>query len=271
VRLNEIAKITPITGPQTISHFNLFRAIKIQGSAAPGHSTGEAIAAMQQAFKEIEQPGLGYDWTGLSREETKSGGQALLLLGFGLLVVFLILAAQYENYIDPIIILLTVPFAILGALLFVSLRGLVNDLYCQVALVMLIGLASKNAILIVEFANQSREKGMTITQAALHAVQQRLRPILMTTIAALVGFLPLVLASGAGSASRWSLGTAVFGGLLVSAILSLLLVPVLYVVVKNLTDSVAKGKHPKPPQAPNIPIASISTENKSSTAASIRN
>jgi hydrophobic/amphiphilic exporter-1 (mainly G- bacteria), HAE1 family len=253
VRLNEIAKITPITGPQTISHFNLFRAIKIQGSAAPGHSSGEAIAAMQKIFKEIEQPGLGYDWTGLSREETKSGGQALLLLGFGLIVVFLILAAQYENYIDPIIILLTVPFAILGALVFVSLRGLVNDLYCQVALVMLIGLASKNAILIVEFANQSWEKGMTITQAALHAAQQRLRPILMTTIAALVGFLPLVLASGAGSASRWSLGTAVFGGLLVSAILSLLLVPVLYVIIKTLTSSAIKGNHPRPPQQPPTP------------------
>lgn len=248
VRLNEIAKITPITGPQTISHFNLFRAIKIQGNAAPGHSSGEAIAAMQQLFKELDQPGLGYDWIGISREEAKAGGQAILLFGLGLVAVFLILAAQYENYIDPIIILLTVPFAILGALLFVSARGLVNDLYCQVALVMLIGLASKNAILIVEFANQSREQGMTIAQAALHAVQQRLRPILMTTIAALVGFLPLVLAHGAGAASRLSLGTAVFGGLLISTILSLLLVPVLYVVVKNLTHS-DKGKHPKPPSS----------------------
>jgi hydrophobic/amphiphilic exporter-1 (mainly G- bacteria), HAE1 family len=248
VRLSEIAKITPITGPQTISHFNLFRAIKIQGSAAPGYSSGQAIQAMQKIYQEVTQPGLGYDWTGLSREETRSGGQAVLLFGLGILAVFLILAAQYENYIDPFIILLTVPFAILGALLFVSLRGLVNDLYCQVALVMLIGLASKNAILIVEFANQSRDQGMTITQAALHAVQQRLRPILMTTIAALVGFLPLVLASGAGAGSRVSLGTAVFGGLFVSAILSLLLVPVLYVVVKNLTDF---GKNrPKPPQSP---------------------
>ena len=249
VRLNEIAKITPITGPQTISHFNLFRSIKIQGIAAPGHSSGEAIAAMQQIYKEIDQPGLGYDWTGISREEAKSGGQAVLLFGLGLVAVFLILAAQYENYIDPIIILLTVPFAVLGALLFVSLRGLVNDLYCQVALVMLIGLASKNAILIVEFANQSRQKGMTIAQAALHAVQQRLRPILMTTIAALVGFLPLVLASGAGAASRVSLGTAVFGGLLVSVIMSLLLVPVLYVLVKNLTDFASKG-NPNPSQSP---------------------
>ncbi|MEH2002677.1 MAG: efflux RND transporter permease subunit [Nostoc sp.] len=250
VLLNEVAKVTPITGPQTISHFNLFRSIKIQGSAAPGYSSGQAIAAMQQTFKEIDQPGLGYDWTGLSREEAKSGGQAILLFGLGIVAVFLILAAQYENYIDPIIILLTVPFAILGALLFVSVRGLVNDLYCQVALVMLIGLASKNAILIVEFANQSREKGMTIAQAALHAVEQRFRPILMTTIAALCGFLPLVLSSGAGAASRNSLGTAVFGGLLVSVIMSLLLVPVLYVVVKNLTDFGSKDKPPKPPESP---------------------
>ncbi|WP_334760570.1 efflux RND transporter permease subunit [Nostoc sp.] len=250
VLLNEVAKVTPITGPQTISHFNLFRSIKIQGTAAPGYSSGQAIEAMQQTFKEIEQPGLGYDWTGISREEAKSGGQTILLFGLGIVAVFLILAAQYENYIDPIIILLTVPFAILGALLFVSVRGLVNDLYCQVALVMLIGLASKNAILIVEFANQSREKGMTMAQAALHAVEQRFRPILMTTIASLCGFLPLLLSSGAGAASRTSLGTAVFGGLLVSVIFSLLLVPVLYVVVKNLTDFASKGKPPKPPQSP---------------------
>ncbi|MEH1925921.1 efflux RND transporter permease subunit [Nostoc sp.] len=248
VLLNEVAKVTPITGPQTINHFNLFRSIKIQGNAAPGYSSGQAIAAMQQTFKEIDQPGLGYDWTGISREEAKSGGQTILIFGLGIVAVFLILAAQYENYIDPIIILLTVPFAILGALLFVSVRGLVNDLYCQVALVMLIGLASKNAILIVEFANQSREKGMTIAQAVLHAVQQRLRPILMTTIASLCGFLPLLLSSGAGAASRTSLGTAVFGGLFISVIMSLLLVPVLYVVVKNLTDFTSKGKPPQSPE-----------------------
>ncbi|MEH1782387.1 MAG: efflux RND transporter permease subunit [Nostoc sp.] len=248
VLLNEVAKVTPITGPQTINHFNLFRSIKIQGNAAPGYSSGQAIAAMQETFKEIDQPGLGYDWTGISREEAKSGGQTILIFGLGIVAVFLILAAQYENYIDPIIILLTVPFAILGALLFVSVRGLVNDLYCQVALVMLIGLASKNAILIVEFANQSREKGMTIAQAVLHAVQQRLRPILMTTIASLCGFLPLLLSSGAGAASRTSLGTAVFGGLFISVIMSLLLVPVLYVVVKNLTDFTSKGKPPQSPE-----------------------
>jgi hydrophobic/amphiphilic exporter-1 (mainly G- bacteria), HAE1 family len=140
-------------------------------------------------------------------------------------------------------------------------------LYCQVALVMLIGLASKNAILIVEFANQSREQGMTIAQAALHAVQQRLRPILMTTIAALVGFLPLVLASGAGSASRWSLGTAVFGGLLISTISSLLLVPVLYVVVKNLTNFSTKDKPPKPPQPPDSPLSQKPTSSNENSEA----
>jgi HAE1 family hydrophobic/amphiphilic exporter-1 len=260
VRLNEIAQITPITGPQNISHFNLARTIKIQGSAAPGYSSGQAIAAMEEIFKEINQPGLGYDWTGLSREEIQSGGQAGILFALGILAVFLILSAQYENYIDPFIILLTVPFAILGALIFVSLRGLVNDIYCQVALVMLIGLASKNAILIVEFANQSREEGKTIAQAALEAVRQRLRPILMTTISSLAGFFPLVTASGAGAASRWSLGTAVFGGLLVSTILTLLLVPVLYVVVKNFMERFSKGNPPQPPSPPESIYPAVSSD-----------
>ncbi len=154
-------------------------------------------------------------------------------------MVFLVLSAQYENYIDPLIILLTVPLAILGALGAIALMHtfnplLVNDVYCNVALVMLIGLASKNAILIVEFANQAREQGKTITQAALIAAEERFRPIVMTAFAALVGFFPLVIATGAGANARHSIGTAVFGGLLVATFLSLLIVPVLYVVIKNL-------------------------------------
>lgn len=151
-------------------------------------------------------------------------------------MVFLTLAAQYESYIDPAIILLTVPLALLGALSALALRGLVNDVYANVALVMLIGLASKNAILIVEFANQAFEQGMTIRQAALTAAQERFRPIVMTSSASLLGFFPLVIATGAGSASRWSLGTALFGGLLVATILSLLVVPVLYVIIKSFED-----------------------------------
>lgn len=254
VRLNTVATIQPIVGPSIINHFNLFRSIKIQGQPAPGYSSGQAIAAIDQIFKEVASPDLGYEWTGLSREEVKSGGQAGIIFGLGILVVFLVLAAQYESYIDPIIILLTVPLAIFGALLFVFFRGLVNDLYCQIAMVMLIGLAAKNAILIVEFANQSRKQGMTIAQAAIHASKQRFRPILMTALAALVGFWPLVAASGAGAASRWSLGTAVFGGLLVATIVNYLVTPVLYVVIKNLELQFLGDPPPgeDPPHTPDL-------------------
>lgn len=252
IRLNELATVKQISGPQLITHFNLFRAIKIQGSPAPGFSSGQSVQAMIEVFNEVaaSQPGLGYDWTGLTREELKASGQAVIIFGLGLVIVFLVLAAQYENYVDPLIILLTVPLAILGAMSFISLRSLVNDVYCQIALVMLIGLASKNAILIVEFANQAREAGMSIAQAAIYAAEQRFRPILMTAAAALAGFYPLVVATGAGAASRVSLGTAVFGGLLMSTLLSFLLVPVLYVILKNLAEFLLTGRRGRPPGPP---------------------
>ncbi|OUL35802.1 efflux RND transporter permease subunit [Nostoc sp. 106C] len=250
VRLSEVAKLTPITGPAVISHYNGFRAIDIQGREAQGYSSGQAIQAMQQAVTAVALPGVGSDWIGTAREELTAGNLGILIFGFGVIMVFLTLAAQYESYIDPAIILLTVPLALLGALSALSLRGLVNDVYANVALVMLIGLASKNAILIVEFANQAFEQGMTIPKAALTAAQERFRPIVMTSSASLLGFFPLVVASGAGSASRWSLGTALFGGLLVSTVLSLLIVPVLYVIVKNLEERFLKRKtshQAKPP------------------------
>ncbi|MFB2892939.1 efflux RND transporter permease subunit [Aerosakkonemataceae cyanobacterium BLCC-F50] len=245
IQLKEVATIKQIVGPSVISHFNLFRSIKIQGNPAPGKSSGQAIQAMDQVFKSAGIPNLGYEWSGLTREEVQSGGQSALIMALGLVIVFLVLAAQYENYIDPLIILLTVPMAVLGAMLFISLdpRDLVNDLYCQIALVMLIGLAAKNAILIVEFANQSRESfGMTIPQAAANAAKERFRPILMTAASTLVGFWPLVVASGASAASRWSLGVAVFGGFLVATIMSFFLVPVLYVIIKQLAEFVFSGK-----------------------------
>ncbi|BAY07619.1 efflux RND transporter permease subunit [Calothrix sp. NIES-2098] len=250
VRLSEVAKLTPITGPAVISHYNGFRAISIQGREAQGYSSGQAIQAMQQAVTATALPGVGSDWTGTAREELSAGNLGILIFGFGIIMVFLTLAAQYESYVDPAIILLTVPLALLGALSALSLRGLVNDVYANVALVMLIGLASKNAILIVEFANQAFEQGMTIPKAALTAAQERFRPIVMTSSASLLGFFPLVIASGAGSASRWSLGTALFGGLLVATVLSLLIVPVLYVIIKNLEERFLKRKpshQTKPP------------------------
>jgi HAE1 family hydrophobic/amphiphilic exporter-1 len=240
IPLGSLVKITPTTGAQTINHYNLFRAIEITGSAAPGVSSGQAIKAMEQVAQSLPA-GLGYEWSGTSAEEKSSGGQAPLIFGLGLVFVFLVLAAQYENYIDPIIILLSVPLAILGALLAQSLRGLANDVYCQIGLVMLIGLASKNAILIVEFANQLREEGMSITKAAVEASQERLRPIVMTTLAFVLGVAPLVNPEGAGAASRRSLGNAVAGGTLVSAVLSLFVVPILYIVIGMMRDRFKPG------------------------------
>ncbi|MDC0835773.1 efflux RND transporter permease subunit [Geitlerinema sp. CS-897] len=261
VPLGELVKSEPITGPQIISHFNLFRAIKIQGANAPGYSSGQALQAMEAAYKEAALPSTGREWMGTAREELTAGGQAVIIFGLGIVIVFLVLSAQYESYIDPIIILLTVPLAMLGALVFLFARGLNLDVYAQVGLVMLIGLASKNAILIVEFANQSRAEGMSIAKAAVNAAEQRFRPILMTAISSLVGFFPLVIASGAGSASRWSLGTAVFGGLLVATFLSFLVVPILYIVVKSFEARflLADGETPTaaPPPTPPTPMQTV--------------
>lgn len=234
VPISELAAVTPITGPQTITHYNGYRAIKLQGSQAPGYSSGQAIAAMDETVKETALPGVSSNWIGLAKEEIAAGSLGVLVFVLGIIMVFLTLSAQYESYIDPIIILLSVPLAMLGSLLFLSMRGLVNDVYANVALVMLIGLASKNAILIVEFANQARAEGLTIIKAAQKAAIERFRPILMTAVSSLVGFFPLVIATGAGASSRWSIGTALFGGLLVATILSLLVVPVLYVLFKSL-------------------------------------
>jgi hydrophobic/amphiphilic exporter-1 (mainly G- bacteria), HAE1 family len=255
VSLDQVVSVKPFQGPAVISHFNGYRSILAQAIQGPGYSSGQGLEAIQSAFKSANLSGIKFEWSDLTREEVAAGSLGVLIFGFGIVMVFLVLAAQYENYVDPFIILLTVPLAILGALGAIWLRRLIdptlsNDVYCNIALVMLIGLASKNAILIVEFANQAREeRGVTYTQAAIIASQERLRPILMTAIAALVGFFPLVIASGAGANSRHSLGTAVFGGLLVSTVLSLLVVPVLYIVIKTLESRVGRRRS-KPPTPP---------------------
>ena len=245
VSLGTLVELKEFTGPQTITHYNLFRAINIQGSPAPGYSTGQAIQAMEEVAAEILPASLGYEWTGTALEEKSAGGQSAIIFGLGLLMAFLVLAAQYESYVDPIIIMLTVPLAVLGAIAAIWLRAnllqagsiwpvINNDVYVQVGLVMLIGLASKNAILIVEYANQLQKQGLDTVKAAVKAGQERFRPILMTAISSLVGFYPLVIATGAGASSRWSLGTAVFGGMLFATVLTLFLVPSLYIVIKSL-------------------------------------
>ncbi len=260
ISVGKLATITRVTGPQIIFHYNGFRSIKLQGNPAEGYSSGQAIAAIEEAVVETALPGISGDWIGLAKEEIAAGSLAALVFIFGIIMVFLTLSAQYESYVDPIIILLTVPLAILGALSFIALRGLNNDVYVQVALVMLIGLASKNAILIVEFANQAREKGSSIIKAAQKAAEERFRPILMTAVSSLVGFFPLVIATGAGSASRWAIGTALFGGLLVSTVLSFLIVPVLYVVIKSLESRFLNGKPPSEPPVPESDYGSGDSE-----------
>jgi HAE1 family hydrophobic/amphiphilic exporter-1 len=185
---------------------------------------------MQDIAKKDLPIGFNYAWSGISLEEIRSGSQSVILFGLGLLFVYLTLSAQYESFVLPFIILLSVPMALLGALVAQWSRGLLNDVYCQ------IGLASKNGILIVEFAEQLRAKGLSITDAAVEAARIRLRPILMTSFAFILGVLPLVFATGAGSASRNSVGTTVFGGMIFSTALNLFFIPVLYVLVKHLTD-----------------------------------
>jgi HAE1 family hydrophobic/amphiphilic exporter-1 len=178
--------------------------------------------------------GFGYAWSGISLEEIKAGRQSAYIFGIGILLVYLTLAAQYESLVLPFIVLLGVPLAVLGALSAQWLRGLQNDLYCQIGLVMLIGLAAKNAILIVEFAEQLRRKGMTIIDAAIEAARIRLRPILMTSLAFILGVMPLVFAQGAGQEGRHSVGTAVAGGMLFATFLNVLFIPILYVVIQTL-------------------------------------
>jgi HAE1 family hydrophobic/amphiphilic exporter-1 len=241
VPLDNLISITQTTTPQVISHYNLFRSAEIDGSAAPGYSSGQAIAAMEALATKMPQ-GFSYSWTGLSLEELAAGGTSLILFGLGTLVVYLTLSAQYESFVLPFIVLLAVPMALLGALGAQWIRGLQNDVFCQVGLVMLVGLSSKNAILIVEFAEQLRERGVPLVESAIQAATIRLRPILMTSLAFILGVVPLVFATGAGENGRHSVGTTVFGGMIMSTVLNLFFIPVLYLIIEGWRE---RGKAPE--------------------------
>ena len=252
ISLANLVHVEQAASPQVISHYNLFRSAEIDGSAATGRSSGQAIETMEELAKKVLPPGFGYEWTGLSLEEIQSGSQSALLFGLGLLVVYLTLAAQYESYSLPFIVLLAVPMALLGAIGAQALRGQQNDVYCQIGLVMLIGLSSKNAILIVEFAEQLREKGFGIVDAAVEAARIRLRPILMTSLAFILGVLPLVLAEGAGKISRRSVGTTVFGGMIAATFLNLIFIPVLYALFKTMQARFSKAPASIPAPLPSL-------------------
>src|SRR5713101_871621 len=242
IPLQNLVIVSQTAAPQVINHYNLFRSAEINGSAAPGFSSGQAITAMQQLSAKVLPQAYTYEWSGISLEELASGSTTLILFGLGTLVVYLTLSAQYESFVLPFIILLAVPMALLGALSAQWIRSQQNDVYCQVGLVMLVGLASKNAILIVEFAEQLRERGMTILESAVTATRIRLRPILMTSLAFIMGVVPLVVASGAGENGRHSVGTTVFGGMIMSTILNLFFIPVLYLLIEGFRERRSKPK-----------------------------
>jgi HAE1 family hydrophobic/amphiphilic exporter-1 len=241
VPLTSVVRVRETTGPQVINHFNLFRSTAINGAAAPGFSSGQAIAEMQRLSETALPQGFGYAWSGISLEEVQAGGQSAAIFGIGLLLVYLTLAAQYESLVLPFIVLLGVPLAVLGALSAQWVRGLQNDLYCQIGLVLLIGLAAKNGILIVEFAEQLRARGLSVIEAAIEAARIRLRPILMTSLAFILGVMPLVFASGAGREGRNSVGTAVAGGMLFATFLNIVFIPILYVLVRTLIPGGRRG------------------------------
>jgi hydrophobe/amphiphile efflux-1 (HAE1) family protein len=236
VPLSTLVSLSRVAGPRDISHYNAYRSVRIQGEAAPGFSSGQALDRMEAIAKEVLPATMSYEWTGTAYQERRAGSQVQLILLLSLVVVFLFLSAQYESWSLPLIIMLAVPLAFLGALGAQALRGLSNDLYCQIGLVTLIGLASKNSILIVEFARRRRQEGVGLFESAREAARVRFRPVLMTAFAFILGVVPLVIATGAGAAARRSLGTAVFGGMLVATVLSLVLVPALYVIVEGATE-----------------------------------
>jgi multidrug efflux pump len=250
VPLSAVATVKYVAGPSILPRFNGFPAARVNGSQASGYSSGQAIAAMEQVAKQVLPDGYAYAWSGQAFEETKAGGTSTIAFAFGLIMVFLILAAQYEKWSLPVGVVLSVPFAICGALLLTWARGLENDVYFQVGLVTLVGLSAKNAILIIEFAADNLRKGMTAAEAAIEAARLRLRPIVMTSLAFILGCLPMAVATGPGANSLRAIGTGVIGGMLASTLVASFFVPLFFVVLESAGGifSRKKGFLPQPPQ-----------------------
>jgi HAE1 family hydrophobic/amphiphilic exporter-1/multidrug efflux pump len=232
------------SGPDPVNHFNGYNTALVLGAAKPGYSSGEALEALERVAKEVLDPkGYAIDWSNISFQERRIGGQSSQVFLIGLLMVFLVLAAQFESWAVPFAVILAVPFAIFGALAAVWVRGFTNDIYFQIGMVTLIGLSAKNAILIVEFANTRYEAGKPLIEAAIEAARLRFRPIIMTSMAFIFGMFPLVIATGAGAASRQSIGTGVLGGMLAATFLAIFFVPLFYVLIRKLTGRMAVPSH----------------------------
>jgi HAE1 family hydrophobic/amphiphilic exporter-1 len=246
VPFSTFIRMERVYGPEQLTRYNMYTSAMINGDAAPGYSSGDAITAIQRIAAEKLPKGYSFEWSGMTREQILSGNQAIYIFIICLIFVYLLLAAQYESLLLPLAVILSLPTGILGAFFFLKITGLENNIYAQVALVMLIGLLGKNAILIVEFAVQREREGATVLQAAIEGAVSRLRPILMTSFAFIAGLVPLCIASGAGAMGNRSIGTAAAGGMLIGTLFGLVLIPGLYVIFSGLAKSKQKKEEAEP-------------------------
>jgi HAE1 family hydrophobic/amphiphilic exporter-1 len=247
VPLSALQTTERIFGPQFTTRFNVYRAVQINGAAAPGYSSGQATAALEEVARATLPREMSYAWSDLSYQEQKAAGSAGPTLALSLIFVFLILAALYESWSLPFSVLMTVPVAVFGALLGLLLRSMDFDVYAQIGIIVLIGLAAKNAILIVEFARARLEEGSDVVDAALEGAKIRLRPILMTSFAFILGCVPLWIATGSGAAGRRILGTAVISGMLAATLIAVFLIPLMFVLFERLALQFARRQHDSPP------------------------
>ena len=266
-------EVSQVTGPPLISLYNLYPTATVVGSPAPGFSSGQALDLMEQVGAQALPIGTGFDWTAMSYQEKTVGNSTYYIFGFAILLVYLVLAGQYESWILPFAVILAVPLALLGTVAGLNIEGADNNLYTQIGIILLIALGSKNGILIVEYARQQREAGKPILEAAVEAARLRFRPIVMTSFAFILGVLPLVLATGAGAAARRSIGIAVFGGMIASTCLVVVFVPSFYVIMQSLEERRKRKPAPQaaPPPRPNgapsrLPDNDVAGRSRSSPA-----
>ena len=256
--ISEFVTLKKVYGPEFINRFNMFTSISVSGAQNKGYSSGDAIKAVQEVAAQTLPVGYGYEFSGLSREEISSGGQTIYIFILCLVFVYFLLSAQYESYILPFSVLLSLPIGLAGAFVFANLFDVQNNIYLQITLIMLIGLLAKNGILIVEFAAKRRREGQSIVQAAINGAVARLRPILMTSLAFIFGIMPLMVASGAGAAGNRSIGTGAVGGMLIGTVFGVFVIPVLFIIFQSLQERISSKPLPVPPSVEDDSAAQLS-------------